>query len=451
VALSLAHLPFAADWVETTLTPAALEAIKGLVRLALQREREGNQHDPVGGGPIPAELRRELDAVPTEELLVAIRRHRLECLMHGDPIVARLLPELAPRLQALARQEAMAALALASLTREMASLFEQARIPMLVIKGIPLALQTTGRLTSRGRGDLDLLVSPQRLPEAVALLESAGFTRCPGQFPLQLNSVWGHYSRWAGYQFSLVRRVPLSIQWIDLHWALSHVRGPLPSFGEAWQCREQIDLNGQCVTTLGRIHAFHHTCAHAAKDQWMCLRNLIDIDRLAHQLQDCDLSKLHNQPSVRWSCAVSHAATGSEALRPRKPRGSTGFSKAIMRANHTQFMPWRSQGPGPWTPQRWASTVWWQLLLSRHYGDWLRLLLYFSMLPAAFSDKETGDDRGLAGFLQSRITRLWQRLNERRTSNRAANASGQGEDSRQQAGAARLDSTASVLSRRTRH
>ena len=200
-----------------------------------------------------------------------------------------LLPELAPALQALARQDAMAAMALASLTREMAALFEQAAMPMLVIKGIPLALQTTGSLTSRGRGDLDLLVDSKRLPEAVALLESAGFSRCPGQFPRQLDSVWGRYSRWAGYEFSLARQGPAGLQWIDLHWALSNVRAPLPSFALAWHCGEQLDLNGQPVRTLSRLHAFQHACAHAAKDEWMCLRNLIDIDRLADQLKGCDL------------------------------------------------------------------------------------------------------------------------------------------------------------------
>ena len=86
----------------------------------------------------------------------------------------------------------------------------------------------------------------------------------------------------------------------------------------------------------------------------------------------------------------------------------------MVRAAHAQARPWRSQGPGPWTPRRWASTVGRLLLLSRAPRDWLRTLLFFTLLPGAFSDPETGEDRGLAGFLQARITRLRQRLNERR-------------------------------------
>ena len=428
--LSFAPELLAAVWVDTAMTPAVLEATKGLVRLVLQREREGHRDAPACSDQVPARLQHQLDRIPREALLAAIRRHRLACVMHGDPLVARLLPELAPTIQALARQETMDAMALASLTREMAALFEQAAIPMLVIKGIPLALQTTGSLTARGRGDLDVLVEPNRLPEAVALLEAAGFSRPPGLFPRQLNSVWGRCSRGTGYELDLVRREP-NVQWIDLHWALSHVRAPLPSFALAWHCGEQLDLNGQSVTTLSRTHAFQHACAHAAKDQWMCLRNLVDIDRLADQLKGKDLSTLSHQRMVCWSCAVTHATTKNEALRPLMRRGTSGSTTALARATQAQVMPWRrSQGPGPWTPRRWASMVWRLLVLSRDARDWLRTLLFFALLPAAFSDPETGEDRGLAGFLVARITWLRQRLHEQRSSHRAATASGQGEHSR---------------------
>ena len=405
------------------LTLASLETTKALVRLVLQRERDGNQKAADGWDQMPTGLGQQLDAVPKGELLASIRRHRLECLLHADPLVARLLPDLAPALQTLARTEAMAAMALASLTREIANLFEQAGMPMVVLKGIPLALQTTGSLTSRGRGDLDLLVDPKRLPGAVALLEGAGFIRCLGEFPRQLSSVLGHYSRWAGYEFSLTRQGPAGVQWIDLHWALSNVRAPLPSFALAWQFGEQLELNGQSVMTLNRLHAFQHACAHAAKDQWMCLRNLIDIDRLANQLKGIDLSELHRQQAVRWSCAVTHVVTGSEAVSLRNQRRGYGSTRAMVRAAHAQAMPWRSEFLGPWSPRRWVATVSRLLVLSHAPCDWLRTLLFFTLLPSAFSDPETGEDRGLAGFLQARIIRFRQRLNERRPSNQAANAS----------------------------
>ena len=413
------------------LTPAALEATKALVRLVLQREREGNLDAPAG-------LRQQLDAVPKEALLAAIRRHRLECLLHGDPIVASLLPELAATLQVLARQDAMAALALTSLTREMAALFEQAAMPMLVIKGIPLALQTTGSLTSRGRGDLDLLGDPQRLPEAVALLESSAFRRLPGYLPRDLTSFWARYGRWAGYELSMVREAAGAPQWIDLHWALSNVRGPLPSFAVAWQCRELLEFSGQSVSTLSRAHAFQHACAHAAKDQWMCLRNLIDIDRLGRQFSSAALISLRREPTVRWSGAVTHIVAEAVYLKIFLQLDRRGMLNAVRRTTQAQLLPWRCEGNGAWTTWRWLSTVWRLLVLSRSTQDWLRTLCYYILLPAAFVDPLTGEDRGFRGFVSARLERLRNRLGERNSLNQATNASLLGADSKPKEVAARL-------------
>jgi len=431
IGLSFIVNTFAAVWMYTVLTPAALEATKALVRLVLQREREGNLDAPAG-------LRQQLDAVPKEALLAAIRRHRLECLLHGEPLVASLLPELAATLQVLARQDAMAALALTSLTREMAALFEQAAMPMLVIKGIPLALQTTGSLTSRGRGDLDLLVDPKQLPAAVALLESSAFRRLPGYLPRDLNSFWARYGRWAGYELSMVREGEGAPQWIDLHWALSNVRGPLPSFGLAWQFRELLEFSGQSVLTLSRAHAFQHACAHAAKDQWMCLRNLIDIERLGRQLGSSALINMGRDVTVCWSSAVTHRVVEADDLCILFKANRRGTRKALQRASQAQLWPWRCEGMGPWTPGRWLSTVWRLLAFSRSPQDWLRTLCYYILLPAAFVDPLSGEDRGFRGFVSARVGRLRNRLGERNSLNQATNASLLGADSKPKEVAARL-------------
>ncbi len=408
--------------MDTALTPAALEATKALVRLVLQREREGTLDGPGGGAQLPAVIRQQLDAVPIGELLASIRRHRVAGLLHGDPLVARLVPDLAPTLQAWARQDAMAALALAGLTREMASLFEQAAMPMLVIKGIPLALQTTGSLTARGRGDLDVLVDPQRLPEAVALLEGSGFRRLPGYLPRNLDSFWARYGRWAGYELSMVREGKGAPQWIDLHWALSNVRGPLPSFQQSWRCRELLTFNGQSVATLSREHAFRHACAHAAKDQWMCLRNLIDIERLGRQLGSSALISMGREATVRWSSAVTHSVVEADDRCIPFKVDRRGTLKALQRASKAQRWPWRCEGIGSWTPGRWLSTVWRQLALSRSTQDGLRTLCYYIVLPAAFVDPLSGEDRGFRGFVSARAGRLRDRLGERKSSNPATSA-----------------------------
>ena len=130
------------------------------VDLGAQRER-ATQTGSVPP-PAPEALREQLAALLPAVLFQGIQRHRLQSFLQSDPAVFELLPELQADFQNAIRSEAMAALALASLTREMAELFAKAGIPLLVIKGIPLALQTTGSMTARGRGDCDLFVAPSR-------------------------------------------------------------------------------------------------------------------------------------------------------------------------------------------------------------------------------------------------------------------------------------------------
>jgi hypothetical protein len=399
-----------------------LDAIKGLVRLVLQRERECTEH----GSPLTTTASPELTAqlldIPDSALLAAIRRHRLESLLHGDPLVGAVLPKLADKIKALARAETMAALLLASLTREMAALFERAGIPMLVIKGIPLSLQSTGSLTARGRGDLDLLVDPNRLADAVQLLEQHGFARKAGMFPNDLHSFWGRYSRWAGYEFSLTRQQKIGCQWIDLHWALSNVRAPLPTFQEASAYREHLIVNGQSVATLCGRHAFQHACAHAAKDQWMCIRNLVDIERLARSSHQESLRPLRRFRVVRFSCAIAHGLSGANSMDYLFDRAEASSKRVLQKARLAQTRPWRDQGVGPWRPWHSLVIVSRMLSLSINGEDWLRTLLYYTLLPAAFSDPETGQDRGLAGLLKARIRRFRQRVGENQRPNPAPNA-----------------------------
>ena len=118
----------------------------------------------------------------------------------------------------------MEALALASLTRQMAVLFAEAGIPLLVIKGVLLALQTTGSPTARGRGDCDLFVDPSKVGEAIALLQSQGFAFSDGITCVGEDSLRGRYSRFLSIEISLNRFVGDRCQWIDLHWHASKVR-----------------------------------------------------------------------------------------------------------------------------------------------------------------------------------------------------------------------------------
>ena len=169
-------------------------------------------------GPVPLE---DADA-----FLRAVRRHRLAIALAPHALALGWPAETAAALHQEARRQQLAALRLIALAVEVVPALEEAGLRVLVLKGPALALQTTGQPWSRGGGDIDVLVAPGDLPQAVAVLERLGFARPPGQFPRDLDSFWGRYSRWVSHELPLWRQG----RWLDLHWALNTVRAPLPPF-----------------------------------------------------------------------------------------------------------------------------------------------------------------------------------------------------------------------------
>lgn len=327
-------------------TPAALQAIKQLVRLLLAREDASLQqpHAPLPrAGPALLESLGELSA---DDLLATIRRQRLECLLHADPSVAELLPALWPSLQQLARRETMPALALASLTREISSLLQQAHIPHLVIKGVPLALQTTGSIATRGRGDLDLFVDPSDVPRTFSVLQAAGFQEFNVTYHGCLDaSLLGRYCRWLEFELTLSRQKGDAVQILDLHWRLEWSYTALPTFRRCYAQRSSVMIGETSIDTLNLPYAFQHACAHAARDNWMCLRNLVDIHRLARLLDHDLLAELQSYYYVQSSCLVAQELTDMALPKPSVRQLPAPGASIIQKAEAYQLVGWRQAPP----------------------------------------------------------------------------------------------------------
>ena len=354
---------------------------------------------------------RPLEIENPAGFLQAVRRHRLAIPLARHAEALSLPASLAGQLVWEARHQQRASLALIALALEALPALEQKGLRALVLKGPALAMQTTGLARGRGGGDLDLLVAPEDLPAAVAVLEGLGFHRPAGMFPRQLNSFWGHYARWSGHELNLERP---GNPCLDLHWALNTVRAPLPPFAVLWQARQAVNLNGRTVPTLSLEHAFRHSCLHAASDQWMNLHHLLDIALLARQLPLASGTRLRRECSVRLSCAAAHDATGCPALLTFTNLRQADCRRAISRARWAQERPPRVSADGAWHPGHWVGTVVHRAALSPSPLDWLRVVARFSLLPASFNDPLTGEDRGLITMLQARRSRLRERWAEHR-------------------------------------
>ena len=388
----------------TPITSETLNAVRALTAWVLQRERATQAGSELPSAP--EALRQQLETLSSATLLRAIQRHRLESLLQSDPGVGNLLPDLRGDLQRAARREAMAALALASLTREMAVLFAEAGIPLLVIKGIPFALQTTGSLTARGRGDCDLFVDPSQVGEAIALLQAAGFVLSNGASCVGDDSIRGRYSRFVSIEISLQRDFGGWRQHIDLHWHATHARGVLPGFQVLWQRGEVLHINGQPVRTLLHRDAMVHACCHAATDRWMALRNMVDIERIGRALPSAQLVGLRRIRPVRKSWqAIACAFEGNNAS------WSVGRAHAVrMKAEVAQQRPWRSLGDGQWTKTNRLRFFFHAMNLSHHPVHICSMLLHQLMPPADLVDQQTGEVRSLWQALLWRGGKLRNRL-----------------------------------------
>lgn len=375
--------------------------LQGLPALRQALHRQFASQPQTGSLAIP-------DPGDPELLLQAVRRHRLALVLISSGGVHSWSTDTLAALREEARQQQRAALALIADTLEVVAALQSSGLRALLLKGPALALQTTGQPWSRGSGDIDVLVAPADLPRALAVFQELGFCQPPGQFPRNLATFWGRYCQWVGHELPMKRHS----RWLDLHWALNTVRAPLPPFETLWVDRQTLTLNHHPMPTLSMEHAFRHACVHAASDQWMELRQMVDLALLARRMPPQAGLRLRRLRCVRLSCATAYDATGCAELLPFTDLTRSDCLQAIARARWTQERPPRTTADGAWHPGHWLGTVRQQSSLSSSPIDWLRVIARFSLLPAAFNDPLTGQDVGFLGMLQSRRRRLWQRLEE---------------------------------------
>ena len=350
---------------------------------------------------------RPAPAVDPHDLWAAIKRQRLEIVL--APWHNRLgwPPSLTQELVQRVRQQRLAALLLVAGAFEVLEALAAVRVRALLLKGPALALQTTGDATARGRGDLDVLVDPCQLMQAIDTLEGLGFRRLPGMAPVDLASRWGRYARWVGYELPL-QRGPLLI---DLHWDLGPLRSSLPPFETLWQQRELMTYQGRRLATLGRRHSFLHSCDHAVKDRWISLRSLVDIERLARLLSADDRQALGHFKAVRLSGLVAYSVTRSPWLEPwGNGAPDRPGRRALAVARWSQEQSVDERGRLAWHPLGRLADWRHALFLARTPADWIRTTASFVLLPGSFNDPETGVDLSLAAALTQRFGRIGRNL-----------------------------------------
>jgi putative nucleotidyltransferase-like protein len=255
-------------------SPLAITRVQALVRAALVLERGTSA--PLVTSPVTGDL------VGAADLLRAAARHRVTALLHAERDGLQLArdfgPDLVDALEAAHLQTSRnVALQLLEI-RRLLEMFAEAGIPMLVVKGPALAVQSAGSVTARGYGDIDLFIAPEWVEASHLLLADHGWqprrwgSAVPGSW------AWRHI-------ISTFNEVAFdgASSTVDLHWRLDPSHDVLPDFAECWDRHTVVQTDVVGIPTLDVATAFLHTCQHAAKDDWRWLRSLVDVHRLARQ------------------------------------------------------------------------------------------------------------------------------------------------------------------------
>jgi Uncharacterised nucleotidyltransferase/Sulfotransferase family len=144
---------------------------------------------------------------------------------------------------------------------------EDAGIPAMVIKGVPLALRFYGDLGSRPMNDVDVLVPTDRMGAALRLLEADGWRshrdrRGRSQPLTEGFSLMSDHSR--------IVAAPDGF-FVDLHWHLREqfvVPGQeMTSSDDFWRAAEPIDILGVATRTLCASDLLLHAVVHGLVSQ----------------------------------------------------------------------------------------------------------------------------------------------------------------------------------------
>lgn len=283
--------------LDPVTAPPDLALVTALCRSALDAE-EGLPVDPL-----------RFDGTDPRGLFASIQRHRVEELLASYAGVLGLPADLVRHLEAWRAAARQRTLLQTLETVRAWELLDRAGVGVLVFKGQPLAVQTTGRADARGPGDVDLLVAPGQLVDAHRVLMAAGWRLREGARIEPGTWAWRHVSRWGNALTYVGDGAD-----VDLHWRLEITPDAHPPFDVLRARAEQVALGASTVTALGRYDALRHLAAH--REGWIWLRTLADLRRLCRDEDGAAVLAVPLRPAVARSLAVARATVGLPAAVP---------------------------------------------------------------------------------------------------------------------------------------
>src|SRR5262245_43322461 len=245
------------------------------------------------------------------------RRHQVIALVHdglrraATDVPPEIAWEIGEQAETLVREN----LALACESLRLQRLFDDAGLPVLFLKGTPLAVLAFGNLSLREAQDIDLMVPDKTLPAATTLLARAGYRRFDPptdisdtqlRLLLPLRKDLGFVHQATGLR-------------IELHWRL-FLNAHAMAEASIMAASRIVPLTGAAgLRTMGDEDLFAYLCMHGALHWWSRLKWIADINAFLASRPGVEVERLVRAAEAR---GVGRAA-GQALLLCRRLMGTT--------------------------------------------------------------------------------------------------------------------------------
>jgi hypothetical protein len=240
-------------------------------------------------GGTDGEVEQLAHTVDWDRFLKVASRHRIQALCwHGlKPISHVIPPAIAEPLRLQASAIVETNLRTAAESARLLALYQSADLQLMFLKGLTLSALAYPSPFLKMGWDIDLLVAPEKLPEAAQLLRSAGYGPV---IPAAGGSDLEKWHRW--HKESVWHHAEGGFH-IDLHTRLAENPAFLPRVGINSPSRLVSIAKGIELPTLGKDELFAYLAVHGASSAWFRLKWITDLAALLHGQAAEEIERLY--------------------------------------------------------------------------------------------------------------------------------------------------------------
>ncbi len=146
--------------------------------------------------------------------------------------------------------------------------FDENGIAVIPLKGTLMAERFFGHFAARGTSDIDLLIKPEQIQQAIACAVKMGYSTAHRHDPTHYHLEWTKTLQGASETLT-----------VELHWSLASSGSSRMKMEPAWETSERLP-GYENVRMLGTTYTFYSLCLHGASHQMESLKHVMDIYQL---------------------------------------------------------------------------------------------------------------------------------------------------------------------------